>query len=96
MAEEPVAILSETGRWRRLPGCTRTSIARGAGRFCNSELQKDVDDGRVILIVLLMGVGAGAYFAGRSYGTIGIIVVIGVDLTFIYGLYALGAISFIK
>ena len=50
----------------------------------------------VILIVLLMGVGAGAYFAGRSYGTIGIIVVIGVGLTFIYGLYALGAISFIK
>ena len=52
--------------------------------------------GLVILIVLLMGVGAGAYFAGRSYGTIGIIVVIGVGLTFIYGLYALGAISFIK
>ena len=45
--------------------------------------------GLVILIALIIVFGAGAYYANRSYGMIGTLIVIGVGFTFIYGLYAL-------
>ncbi|HUI22274.1 MAG TPA: hypothetical protein VLZ74_14675 [Methylocella sp.] len=50
----------------------------------------------LILIVLVALFGTGAYYANRPYGMIGTIIVVGVGFTFIYGLYALGGMTFIK
>jgi len=50
----------------------------------------------IVLILLIAVFGVGALYAGRSYGKIALLAVTGVGVVFIYGLYALGSISFIK
>jgi hypothetical protein len=50
----------------------------------------------ITLIVLIALFGTGAFYANRTWGRNATVAVIGVGFVFIYGLYALGSISFIR